>query len=94
MHFRFLAQAFEELHTLKMNRRVGISLGGSGDRILDLLVVIVAVDAVAVFVNERWVAAYHGALVSRMLNLLYVPMSILSWLLVTARALGLRRASL
>ena len=61
-----------------MDRGVRISLSRGGDCILDMVVVVVAVDTITVFVNERWVAAYYGALVSCMLNLLYVPMSILS----------------
>lgn len=78
---RFLprAAACWALRTLKMNRRVGISLSRSGDCVLDVLVVVVAVYAIAVFVDERRVATYYGTLVSCMLDLLNLPISIQSW---------------
>lgn len=47
-----------------MNRRVWISLSRSSDCILDMLLIVVAVDAIAVFVDERRVATYYGSLVS------------------------------
>lgn len=73
------AAACWEQHTLKMNRRVGISLSRSGDCVLDVLVVVVAVDAIAVFVDERRVATYYGTLVSCMFDLLCMPINTMSW---------------
>lgn len=78
---RFLSRAApcRVLLTLKMNRRVRVSLSRSGDCVLDMLVVVVAVDAVTVFVDERRVATYYGSLVSCMFNVLSMPISILCW---------------
>lgn len=56
--------------TLKVNRRIGIGLGCGSYRVLDAVVIVIAVNVIAVFVDEGWVSVDYGASVSGMLNFL------------------------
>lgn len=79
---RYLHRAapYWALLTLKVDRRVRVGLSRGGDCVLDMLVIVVAVDAISVFVDERRVATYYSSLVSCMFNLLcMLSISISSW---------------
>lgn len=57
--------------TFEPDRRVRIFLHGGGNGLLDLLLVVVALDVVAIFVNQGRVATYDGSLVAcQLCNLL------------------------
>lgn len=60
--------------TLKMDGRIGICFGGIGNGLLDPFFIVVAVDLVAVVVNERWVSVDDDALVAGMFDDLFVSL--------------------
>lgn len=57
-------------HTFEVNRRIGIGLSCGSHGVLDAVVIIVAVDVIAVFVDEGWISVNYGASVSGMFNVL------------------------
>lgn len=57
-------------HTFEVNRRIRVGLSRGSHGVLDAVVVIVAVDIIAVFVDEGWISVNYGASVASMLNFL------------------------
>lgn len=57
-------------HTLEVNGRVGIGLSRGSHGVVYAIIVIVAIDVIAIFVDEGWVSVDYGASVSGMFDLL------------------------